>query len=267
MDKADAALRAQLQAASQQVASLKQDSAAAAAAAQEALRDTGALLAASQTKCQELGSQVRFLCRALSRAFRWFAVAWGRRLHVCCPCAHAISCSIVTPPPVSPICPVPMCAPLPLPTYERVHHRAPQLEDVRRSEASARALCDATAAAGKQREQEQESALARRTQELESVSRDVAGLTRDNAALALDCERLRLEVASVREDLAAARASGSSGSEQLRVKSEELLRCEAARATAEALCSELRSGLAEAKVRWVRSVRPRCAASVPCLGA
>ncbi len=72
---------------------------------------------------------------------------------------------------------------------------------------------------------------------------------RSKAAAVQDCERLRLEVASVREDLAGARSSGSSGSEQLRVRTEELMRCEAARATAEALCAELRSGLAEAKVR------------------
>jgi hypothetical protein len=72
---------------------------------------------------------------------------------------------------------------------------------------------------------------------------------RARAAAVADTDRLKAEVASVREELASGRSSVSSGSEQLRAKTEELLRCEAARATAEALCAELRGSLADAKVR------------------
>ncbi len=72
---------------------------------------------------------------------------------------------------------------------------------------------------------------------------------RARAAAVADADRLKAEVASVREELASGRSSASSGSEQLRAKTEELLRCEAARATAEALCAELRGSLADTKVR------------------
>jgi chromosome segregation ATPase len=79
---------------------------------------------------------------------------------------------------------------------------------------------------------------------------------RASAALTTDCERLRVELTAVREELAGTKSSGSSSNEQLRQKSDELMRCEAARATAEALVAELRSSVADAKVSGPARIDP-----------
>ena len=95
---------------------------------------------------------------------------------------------------------------------------------------------------------ELDSALARKTEECDRLTQNVTSLLQEKAGVVLDGDRLRLELAAVREELAGTKSAGSSSNEQLRQKSEELMRCEAARATAEALVAELRNSVAEAKV-------------------
>ena len=79
---------------------------------------------------------------------------------------------------------------------------------------------------------------------------------RSKASVNGDCERLRVELGLLREELAGTKSSGSSSNEQLRQKSDELMRCEAARATAEALVAELRSSVADAKVSGPARIGP-----------
>jgi hypothetical protein len=99
-----------------------------------------------------------------------------------------------------------------------------------------------------QQHRDLESSLSRRNTDYDRLHADMTALMKDKADLALQCEKLKLELAAVKDDLSTARLTSSSSSDQLRQKTEELARSEAARATAEALCAELRNTISDAKV-------------------
>ena len=110
------------------------------------------------------------------------------------------------------------------------------------------ARLDADLASARSEYQAATAALEKCRAETASLTASMDSMEKARAVALGDVEKLKSELASVREELSASKATGSGSSEQLRQKSEELMRVDAARATAEALCVELRSSMVDAKV-------------------